>query len=72
MSSRSRLMAEETESDSVRSLRNISDLDFWRSITRSSMVPAAISLMLVTVRVWPMRWARSVAWASAAGFHQGS
>ena len=26
----------------------------------------------MTARAWPMRWARSVAWASAAGFHHGS
>ena len=24
------------------------------------------------VRVWPMRCVRSIAWASTAGFHQGS
>ena len=57
----SKLMAEETESDSLKSLRNISDFDFCKSITRSSIVPVAINLMLVTVRVCPMRCARSVA-----------
>jgi hypothetical protein len=39
---------------------------------RSSMLPATISLYTNTGLSWPMRWARSVAWFSTAGFHQGS
>jgi len=38
----------------------------------SSIVPAAIRRWTKTGLVWPMRWARSIAWASTAGFHQGS
>ena len=30
------------------------------------------NLCTCTTRVWPMRWARSVAWSSTAGFHQRS
>ena len=42
------------------------------SAMRSSMVPAVTSVWTVTARVWPMRWTRSVAWSSTAGFHQRS
>ena len=38
----------------------------------SSMLPAHTSLNTNTGLSWPMRWARSVAWFSAAGFHHGS
>lgn len=37
----------------------------------SSTVPGAMSRYAFTVRVCPMRWERSIAWASTAGFHQG-
>ena len=39
---------------------------------RSSIVPYATNFTSHTLCVWPMRWARSVAWFSTAGFHQGS
>ena len=42
------------------------------SSIRSSIVPAQTSRCTCTTRVWPMRWARSVAWSSTAGFHQRS
>ena len=35
---------------------------FWRTTRRQ----------MVTGRDWPMRWLRSAAWSSTAGFHQGS
>ena len=35
-------------------------------------VPAVTSLWTWTVRCWPIRQARSVAWFSTAGFHQRS
>ena len=49
----------------------------WRlpattSSTRSSIVPGHTSRCEITVRVWPMRHARSRAWSSTAGFHQRS
>ena len=37
-----------------------------RARTFSSTVCSVISLMLQTVRFWPMRWARSEAWSSTA------
>ena len=43
-----------------------------RASMRSSMVPWATSLTTQTLCVCPMRWARSVAWFSTAGFHHGS
>ena len=48
---------------------------FLRSIIssmRSSSVPAQMNLRTCTLRDWPMRNARSVAWSSTAGFHQRS
>jgi len=39
---------------------------------RSSSVPVQTNLWTCTVRVWPMRYARSVAWFSTAGFHHRS
>src|SRR5690606_4248862 len=48
---------------------------FLRSIissTRSSIVPTQMNLRTWTLRVCPMRNARSVAWSSTAGFHQRS
>ncbi len=49
----------------------------WRlpattSSTRSSTVPGHTRRCDTTVRVWPMRQARSRAWSSTAGFHQRS
>ena len=38
----------------------------------SSSVPTQTNLCTCTLRVWPMRKARSVAWFSTAGFHQRS
>ena len=43
-----------------------------RASMRSSSVPRQISLWTSTLRFWPMRKARSVAWSSTAGFHQRS
>ena len=42
------------------------------SAIRSSMVPSVTRRCTWTGRVWPIRWARSVAWSSTAGFHQRS
>src|SRR5918995_1036358 len=42
------------------------------SSTRSSTVPGHTSRWDTTVRVWPIRQARSRAWSSTAGFHQRS
>ena len=39
---------------------------------RCSMVPSVTRRCTWTARVWPIRWARSVAWSSTAGFHQRS
>ncbi|MFD0448216.1 hypothetical protein ACFQ10_47125 [Streptomyces indonesiensis] len=39
---------------------------------RSSTVPSAMMRWTCTGWVWPMRYARSVACASTAGFHQRS
>src|SRR5262245_50158613 len=39
---------------------------------RSSTVPSVSKRYAMTVRVWPMRWVRSIACASIAGFHHGS
>ena len=39
---------------------------------RSSTVPRVMNLCTSTLRRWPMRKARSVAWFSTAGFHQRS
>ena len=41
-------------------------------VDRSSSVPTQTSLRTCTLRRWPMRNARSVAWSSTAGFHQRS
>ena len=38
----------------------------------SSTVPFATSRVAITLRVWPIRCARSIACASTAGFHHGS
>src|SRR5215472_6931963 len=38
----------------------------------SSTVSAATSRYTITGRSWPIRCARSAAWSSTAGFHQGS
>ena len=42
------------------------------SSMRSSTVPVVMNLCTSTLRRWPMRKARSVAWFSTAGFHQRS
>mmetsp|Transcript_13876 Transcript_13876/g.54813 ORF Transcript_13876/g.54813 Transcript_13876/m.54813 type:complete len:310 (-) Transcript_13876:1892-2821(-) len=39
---------------------------------RSSSVSLTVILNTSTGSVWPMRWTRSIACSSAAGFHQGS
>ena len=39
---------------------------------RSSIVPTQTNVWTCTLRRWPMRNARSVAWASVAGFHHRS
>src|SRR5208282_4563534 len=47
-------------------------LDSISSSIRSSIVPRQTNLCTRTLRLWPMRKARSVAWFSTAGFHQRS
>src|SRR5699024_5631412 len=42
------------------------------SSTRSSTVPTQSSVRTCTLRLWPIRKARSVAWCSTAGFHHRS
>ena len=49
-----------------------SRLAFFSLPILSSTVPAATRRTTVTGRSCPMRWARSVAWSSTAGFHHGS
>ena len=53
-------------------LANSSALRAFSAITFSSMVSLAISRYTMTLRVCPIRWVRSTAWASVAGFHHGS
>ena len=43
-----------------------------QGVDRSSIVPRQTNLWTSTLRCWPMRNARSVAWFSTAGFHQRS
>ena len=53
---------------------------FWLSIffyvfnssIRVSIVLSMINLTISTGLVWPIRWTRSIACSSTAGFHQGS
>src|SRR6185437_15903255 len=49
-----------------------SALRSFSSSMRSSTVPEVIRRNTNTGLSWPMRWARSLACASAAGFHHGS
>ncbi len=39
---------------------------------RSSRVPPHTNFLTCTLRFWPIRKARSVAWSSTAGFHHRS
>mmetsp|Transcript_111507 Transcript_111507/g.302689 ORF Transcript_111507/g.302689 Transcript_111507/m.302689 type:complete len:551 (+) Transcript_111507:905-2557(+) len=47
-------------------------LNSWSRSILSSMRPLMTSRYTRTSRSWPMRYARSTAWASVAGFHAGS
>ena len=68
----SAVRAEPNALPSSMTLANSLALRALRAMTLSSMVSWAISRYTMTLRVWPMRWVRSMAWASVAGFHHGS
>src|SRR5438132_10002243 len=50
--------------------RTVACLSLLCRSMRSSTVPRHTSLCTSTFLCWPMRYARSVAWSSTAGFHQ--
>ena len=53
-------------------LANNSAFRAFSAITFSSIVSLAMSRYTITLRVCPIRWVRSMACASVAGFHHGS
>src|SRR5699024_8281699 len=54
------------------SAANISVFCCCKASTFSSMEPLETIRQAMTFLSWPIRWARSSAWDSTAGFHHGS